>query len=123
MRKEAARASQELQIINAVVDSSGFCTFLGPTLEETSRFYSAFYGEDISAEQLAELGWQCLLDEWQFNESAGFTTIDDDLPDCCRKEGIGSNNEMKFTVSAEAIALAKTRQAPREKLYRTSPAG
>jgi len=121
--EEAARASQELQIINAVVDSSGFCTFLGPTLEETARFYTTFYGENISAEILADLGWRCLLDEWQFNEAAGFTTVDDDLPDCCRKEGVGPDNEMKFTVSAAAIAMAKTRQTPREKLYKTSPAG
>ncbi len=121
--EEAARASQELQIINAVVDSSGFCTFLGPTLEETGHFYSAFFGEKISAKLLADIGWQCLLDEWQFNDRAGFTAADDDLPDCCRKEGIGPDNEMTFSVSAAAIAMAKIRQSPRDKLYKTSPAG
>jgi hypothetical protein len=41
------------------------------------------------AEQLADLGWQCLRDEWQFNEAVGFTSADDNLPECCRKEGIG----------------------------------
>ena len=121
--QEAARLSQELQIINTVGDSSGFCIFLGPSLEECSRFYSAFFGETVSAETLANLGWQCMEEEWEFNRRAGLTAADDDLPDCCREEGIGEKNEMKFTVSREAIAQAKVRQAPRDKLYNTSPAG
>ena len=67
---EAVRRSQELQIINAVGDSTGFCIFLGPTLEETARYLSPFFGEEITAQQLADIGWQCLADEWQFNDGA-----------------------------------------------------
>ena len=121
--KEAARASQELQIINAIGDSSGFCVFLGPTLEETAKFFSAFFDDEISAEQLADIGWNCLEEEWEFNRRAGLTEKDDDLPACCREEGIGENNEMTFDVSTEAIAMAKIRQPAREKLFTTSPAG
>lgn len=120
---DAARASQELQIINAVGDSSGFCVFLGPNLEETSHFYSAFLDEIVSADDLANLGWQCLEEEWKFNRLAGLGEEDDDLPECCREEGIGEDGEMKFTVSREAIARAKIRQPTRHELYITSPAG
>ena len=120
---EAALRSQELQIINAVGDSTGFCIFLGPTLEETARYLSPFFGEDISAQQLADIGWQCLADEWQFNDAAGFTDKDDACPTCLREEGIGPDQSMVFDISDEAIAAVKTRQPPREKLYNTSPAG
>ncbi len=121
--EEAALASQELQIINAIGDSSGFCVFLGPTLEETSEFFSTFFDEKITAQNLADIGWSCLEEEWEFNRRAGFTDADDDLPSCCRDEGIGENNEMKFTMSTNAIAMAKVRQPSRDKLFTTSPAG
>ncbi len=121
--EEAVRRSQELQIINAVGDSTGFCIFLGPTLEETASYLSPFFGEDISAQQLADIGWQCLTDEWQFNNAAGFTDKDDTCPSCLREEGIGPGQSMVFDISDKAIAGVKTRQPPRDELYNTSPAG
>ena len=120
---EAVRRSQELQIINAVGDSTGFCIFLGPTLEETARYLSPFFGEKITAQQMADIGWQCLADEWHFNDGAGFTHKDDACPECIRTEGIGPNQSMVFDISDDAIAAAKVRQPPRDKLYNTSPAG
>jgi aldehyde:ferredoxin oxidoreductase len=121
--EEAALLSQELQIINAVGDSTGFCVFLGPTLSETAEFMSPFFGERITAEQLADIGWDCLQDEWRFNEAAGFTAEDDDCAPCLREEGIGADGAAKFDVSRGVIAMAKVRQAPREELFNTSPAG
>ncbi len=121
--EEAVRRSQELQIINAVGDSTGFCIFLGPTLEETAYYLSPFFGEDISAQQLADIGWQCLTDEWQFNNAAGFTDKDDTCPSCLREEGIGPGQSVVFDISDKAIAAVKTRQPPRDELYNTSPAG
>lgn len=119
----AAKASQEVQIINAVCDSSGFCMFLGPTLDETRKFFSLYYGEEVSREQMSDLGWQCLADEWAFNDRAGFTVADDDMADCLRNEGIGPDHSMKFDIPPEIIALAKVRQPPEESLFTKSPAG
>ena len=121
--EDAAIASQEIQIINAVCDLSGFCMFLLPSITEVAQFFSNFYGKEISAAELADIGWQCLLDEWEFNDRAGFGVADDDLADCLKTEGIGPDKAMIFDVPPEIIALAKVRQKPTEKLYTASPAG
>lgn len=118
-----ARASQESQIVNAVCDSSGFCQFLGPTVAEIAKFYTLLYGEEVTREQVAELGWQCLSDEWAFNERAGFTAADDDLPACLREEGVGPNGVMKFDVPAEIIAQAKLKMPYREELFAIKATG
>ena len=54
-------------MVNAVVDSSGFCQFLQPHMIDLSDYYTAFYGEEISKEQISEIAWGCLEDEWAFN--------------------------------------------------------
>ena len=119
----AAIASQEIQVINALCDTSGFCMFLGPTIDEHRNFYSIMFSEEITNEQLADIGWQCLVDEWEFNEKAGFTAADDDMAACMREEPIGENKDRVFNISAEHIAMAKVRQPPTEKFYHSSPAG
>jgi aldehyde:ferredoxin oxidoreductase len=106
----AAVASQHAQIINAVIDSSGFCQFLQPTLDETREFYGLFYGEPVSREQIADLGWQCIADEWAFNDGAGFTAANDVLADCLRDEGIGPDHQFKFDLPADIVAIAKVKQ-------------
>ena len=121
--EEFARASQDVQLVNAVCDSSGFCQFLQPTLDDIRRFYGMLYGEEISREQIADQGWQCLLDEWEFNERAGFTAEDDDLPECIREEGVGPEHSLKFDVDAATIAQAKVRFEPREELFSMKAAG
>jgi aldehyde:ferredoxin oxidoreductase len=118
-----AVASQESQIVNAACDSSGFCQFLQPTLTEIATFYSLLYGEEVTKEQVADIGWQCLLDEWAFNDRAGFTEKDDDLPACMKEEGVGPNHVMKFDVPAEIIRQAKQRFAPRDSLFSSKATG
>jgi aldehyde:ferredoxin oxidoreductase len=112
-----ARASREAQLVNAVCDSSGFCQFLQPSINNVKDWYSALYGEDVSAEQVADIGWQCLLDEWEFNKRAGLTEADDDLPTCLREEGVGPNGMMKFDVPLDVIKEAKVAAPHREEMY------
>ncbi len=119
----AVVASQEIQIINAVCDTSGFCMFLGPTLDEHSKFFSIFFDEEVSKEQMENIGWQCLLDEWTFNDRAGFTSADDDMATCLKEEPIGEDKDRVFNISAEHIAMAKVRQPATENFYKASPAG
>ena len=119
-----AVASQEAQLINAVCDSSGFCQFLQPRIPEIAKFYSLLYGHEVSREQVADIGWQCLQDEWRFNAGAGFTEKDDDLPACMKEEGVGPGHAMKFDVPPDVIAQAKRQRfAPRDSLWTTKATG
>ena len=122
--EQFAQASQESQVVNAACDSSGFCQFLQPTCEEIAKYYSLYTGDDVTREQVADLGWQCLQDEWAFNDRAGFEPEDDDLPACLREEGVGPNHMMKFDVPREIIEQArKSRFAPREELFKLKATG
>lgn len=112
-----AQQSQEIQIINATTDSSGFCQFLQTTITDLSDYYSAFFAEEISKEDVADLGWQCLEDEWKFNEGAGWKVEDDRLSTCLVEEGIGPDNSMKFDVDPEIIASAKVRFPTSDNLF------
>ena len=47
--EDAMLASQETQISSAVCDSSGFCMFLQPTLDEVRDFYGTFIGREVPA--------------------------------------------------------------------------
>ena len=57
---------------------------------------------------MADYGWQCMADEWEFNRRAGFTEADDDLPDCMKEDAIGPASVV-FDVKPETIADAKVR--------------
>jgi aldehyde:ferredoxin oxidoreductase len=111
--EDAVYASQQAQISNAACDGSGFCQFLGPSLEEMSGCYALFYGEEVTTEQIVDLGWECLEDEWEFNRRAGFTDEDDDIAACLREEGIGPDNSLKFNIEKELTARVKTRMPQR----------
>jgi aldehyde:ferredoxin oxidoreductase len=117
-----AQASQEVQLVNAVCDSSGFCQFVQPTLDDIRQFYGFMVGREISREEIADQGWQVLLDEWEFNRRAGFTAADDVLPACMKEDAIGPA-KVVFDVPAEIIADAKVRKPGRDKLYTTKAAG
>ena len=120
---EFAQASQECQLVNAVCDSSGFCQFLQPNLDDIREYYTLLYGEEVSREQIADQGWQVLQDEWEFNERAGFTAADDVLPECMTDEGIGPDHAMKFDVDAATIAAAKVRFPIRDELFAAKASG
>jgi len=104
---DLARASQDLQIVNALCDSSGFCQFVQPTAELMRQFFNLMYGLDLSEADIIAIGWQCLQDEWAFNRGAGFTEKDDALPAWMTTEAIPSNGAV-FAVPAEEIRRVYT---------------
>ncbi len=118
--EEAVRASQESQIVNAVVDSSGFCQFLMTNLEELREFYSLFHGEDVTREQLADQGWQCLEDEWEFNRRAGLGPDDDLMPDCMKQDPIGPT-KLVWDLDPELVSQVYKRFEPRQALFELRP--
>jgi aldehyde:ferredoxin oxidoreductase len=117
-----AQASQEIQLINAVCDSSGFCQFVQPTLDDIREFYGFFFGCEVSRDEIADQGWQCLLDEWEFNEKAGWLAEDDVLPACMAEDPIGPD-KVVFDVDPAIIADAKVRKELRERLFTGKASG
>ncbi len=116
------RASQEVQMVNAVCDSSGFCQFLKPTLDDIRTFYGHLYGEEISRDQIADQAWQCLSDEWEFNRRAGWTEKDDVMPDCMKEDGVGPA-KIVWDVPEGLAAEAYHRLEAREELFATKATG
>ncbi len=121
-REQWVRASQEAQLVNAVCDSSGFCQFLQPTLDDIRAFYSELYGEEVSRQQIADIGWQCLQDEWEFNRRAGFTEADDDMPECIKQDPIGPAKAV-WDVPKELVAEAYRRLDTRDELFAIKATG
>jgi aldehyde:ferredoxin oxidoreductase len=119
---EFAQASQEAQLVNAVCDSSGFCQFLQPNLDDIRNFYGALYGEEIARDAIADQGWQCLEDEWEFNKRAGFTDADDDLPDCMKEDPIGPM-KVVYDVDPKIVQAAKQKMAYREEMFAAKATG
>ena len=118
--EEAVRASQESQIVNAVIDSSGFCQFLMTNLDEVREFYGHFYGEEVTRDQIADQGWQCLEDEWEFNRRAGFGPEDDLMPDCMKQDAIGPE-KLVWDLDPELVAQIYKRFDSREELFELRP--
>ena len=121
-QEEWARASQEAQMVNAVCDSSGFCQFLQPTLDDIRAFYGHLYGEEISREQISDMAWQVLQDEWEFNRRAGLSEDGDQMPDCMKKDPIGPA-KMVWDVPTELVVQAYQRQGNREELFTMKASG
>ncbi len=89
-----------------------------------ANFYTEYVGEDITPAWVADMGWQCMQDEWEFNRRAGWRDEDDDLPDVLKNEGVGPDNSMVFNVPKDVIDQAKQQRfEPRDELYTTKAAG
>lgn len=54
------------------------------------------------------MGWLCLRTEWEFNRRAGFTTSDDDLPECMKTEPIG---EWAYVFDVDPATLQQVKQS------------
>ncbi len=117
-----ALKSQQAQLINAVCDSSGFCQFMSPTLDHIRGFLGAMYGCEVSLEDIADMGWQTLTDEWEFNKAAGWKDEDDGLPECMKVDPIGPE-QLVFDVAPDVIADAKVRKDNSEELFATPASG
>ena len=120
---QLAQASQECQLVNMVCDSSGFCQFISPTLDDIRQYYGIFYGIEVSREEIADQGWECLQDEWNFNAAAGWKDEDNGLSDCLVNEGIGPDHAMKFDVPLDIINQSKVRFPIRDELFAAKASG
>jgi aldehyde:ferredoxin oxidoreductase len=101
--------SRNLQIATAAVDSTGMCLFIAfAVLDQPETFQAlidllnAFYGLNLTANDVAELGKKVLTMERDFNKRAGFTKEQDRLPHYFKAEQLPPH-EVTFMVSDEEL--------------------
>ncbi len=88
-------ASQRIQVYASVLDTMGFCNFLGPSLPEMgiiAQLLSKATGTDVSVEDVLAIGKGAITRELEFNRKAGFTKADDRLPEFVKNEQLGPKN-------------------------------
>jgi aldehyde:ferredoxin oxidoreductase len=97
--------SRNLQIATAAVDSTGMCLFIAfAVLDQPETFQAlidminAFYGFNLTADDVAELGKSVLRNERAFNAAAGFTSAHDRLPGFFTRDALPPHN-VKFKVT------------------------
>jgi aldehyde:ferredoxin oxidoreductase len=85
--------SRSLQIATAAVDSTGMCLFIAfAILDQPDTFQSlldllnSFYGLKLTGDDVTALGKKVLTAERDFNRRAGFTALDDRLPEFFQKQ-------------------------------------
>ncbi|MCK4472023.1 MAG: aldehyde ferredoxin oxidoreductase, partial [Anaerolineae bacterium] len=94
--------SREAQLKMAGYDTLGACIFSGfgfaDVPETISELVNARYGTNCDLGLLQELGRETILYEREFNRRAGFTKIDDRLPEWMTREPLPPHNKV-FDVS------------------------
>ena len=101
--------SRNLQIVTAAVDSTGMCLFIAfAALDQPETFQAlidmlnAFYGLELTEDDVAALGQSVLTNERDFNRRAGFTAQHDRLPAFFSQEPLPPHN-VTFAVKDEDL--------------------
>ncbi len=91
--------SRGLQIATAAIDSTGMCLFIAfaalddeTCLPALIDMLNARFGLNLTAEDVTNLGMSILKTEHAFNLAAGFTNLDDRLPEFFETEPIPPHN-------------------------------
>jgi aldehyde:ferredoxin oxidoreductase len=94
-----AELSRNLQIATASIDSTGMCLFIAfaimdqpETFQALLDMLNAFYGLNLTADDVTALGKSVLKNERDFNRRAGFTAEQDRLPEFFYKESLPPHN-------------------------------
>ena len=101
--------SRNLQITTAAVDSTGMCLFVAfAALDDATclpaliDMLNARFGIGLTADDVTNLGISILKTEHAFNKAAGFTNLDDRLPEFFEVEPISPHNAV-WDFSGEEI--------------------
>ncbi len=97
--------SQNLQIATAAIDAAGLCLFVAFAVLDNEDgvqtivdLINAQYGLSLTPDDVVALGKSILNDEKEFNKRAGFTKLDDQLPDMFDVKFPPHNTEWDFSV-------------------------
>jgi aldehyde:ferredoxin oxidoreductase len=113
LKKEGnVELSKNLQIATAAIDSTGLCLFIAFAVLDAEdgvqtivNMLNAQYGISLTPDDVIKLGISILKDENEFNTRAGFTKIDDRLPDFFQEALPPHNTTWDFT--EEELAQAQ----------------
>ena len=101
--------SRNLQIATAAIDSTGMCLFIafaalddGACLPALIDMINARFGISLTADDVTNLGMSILKTEHSFNTAAGFTNLDDRLPEFFETEPVPPHNAV-WDFSGEEI--------------------
>jgi aldehyde:ferredoxin oxidoreductase len=101
--------SRNLQIATAAIDSTGMCLFIAfAVLDQPETFQAlidllnSFYGLELNAGSVTDLGKKVLTVEREFNKKAGFTKEHDRLPRYFYTEPVAPHN-ITFMVKDEEM--------------------
>ena len=101
--------SRNLQIASAAIDSTGMCLFIAfaimdqpETFQALLDMLNAFYGANMTGDDVVALGKKVLSIERDFNKRAGFTAQHDRLPRYFYTEPVAPHN-ITFSVKDEEL--------------------
>ena len=101
--------SRNLQIATAAIDSTGMCLFMAFAALDDAKclpalidLINAKYGLSLTGDDVVNLGKYILKTERDFNLRAGFTNLDDRLPDFFYSEPLAPHNTV-FDFTGEEI--------------------
>lgn len=110
--EELVEVSLDMQVLCAAADSLGLCIFGRSVTNERIDFMveslNDAYGVELEPSFYRELGRETLELEARFNREAGFTEVDDELPDFFYNESLPpSGRKARFHAGEVAEAAAK----------------
>lgn len=96
--------SKNLQIATAAIDAAGLCLFVAFAVLDNADgvqtivdLLNAQYGLKLTPDDVVSLGKSILNDEKEFNRLAGFTKLDDQLPEMFNTKFPPHNSEWDFS--------------------------
>jgi len=101
------KRSRDAQILNAAIDSVGYCFLALPgkgqvMYEVIAKLLSARYGKNLKEEDVMNIGINTIREELAFNRAAGWTNVQNRLPEFMETEKLPPN-DVVFDVQQEEI--------------------
>ena len=101
------KRSRDAQILNATIDSLGYCFLAMPArgqvmYEVIVKLLNARYGKNLKEEDVMNIGINTIREELAFNRAAGWTDVHNVLPEFMKTEKLPPN-DVVFDVQQEEI--------------------
>ena len=102
-----AKRSRDAQILNATIDSAGYCLLALPAkgkliYEVLAKLINARYGKNLKEEDVINIGINTIREELAFNRAAGWTDVQNRLPGFMETEKLPPN-DVVFDVQQEEM--------------------